>query len=622
LDEWAAEVGPDGGEHRPARNVVTRPAARSEGYAPIGEYAVLTDGRTSALYSRDGRIDWWPVPTLDAPPVCGAVLDAEHGGYLSVAPVDDYEIERRYVEGTNVLESVLRTSGGSVRITTSLNMALTGRLPWTELAFRIEGVSGVVAMEWRFVPGTQLGETTSTCALEQDVPVIRMGAHTMAIRFDADVDVLVSKHEVSAQFEVKGDHTSVLAILATEREPLYLPSLDSIDKRVDDTKENWRRWTSLIPSSGPWHTAVTRSALVLKTLLAEYTGAIAAAATTSLPERIGGDKNWDYRFAWVRDSSYAIDALINLELAEEVHNAVAWLLRAIQANGPELHVFYTLQGELSPEEENLPVPGYRGSQPVRSGNDASTQLQLGNYGDVLDAVYRYLKEGNVLDTTSQQVVCEIARQCVERWREPDAGIWELKEDRHYTISKIGCWVAMDRLVELFDMGHLPGGDVERWRSERHAIREFIEQRCWSATKGAYTFYAGTDDLDASVLLSARTGFDIGERLASTVEAVIRELGRGPLLYRYSGAEASEGAFVACTFWMIEALAALDQRARATEWMDQAVALANDVGIFSEQIDPETRTFLGNVPQALSHLALINAAHALENSGDAHENQAH
>jgi GH15 family glucan-1,4-alpha-glucosidase len=410
----------------------------------------------------------------------------------------------------------------------------------------------------------------------------------------------------------------VLAILAAEEEPLFLPSLVSIDKRVDDTKDNWRRWTSLIRSSGQWHTSVTRSALVLKTLLAEYTGAIAAAATTSLPENIGGDKNWDYRFAWVRDSSYAIDALINLGLGEEVHNAVAWLLRAIKANGPELHVFYTLTGELSLEEVTLPVPGYRGSQPVRSGNDASGQLQLGNYGDVMDAIYLYLKEGNVLDVTSRQVICELARQCADRWREPDSGIWELDEIRHYTISKIGCWVAMDRLVELFEMGHLPGGDVARWRSERQAIRDFIEQRCWSDSKGAYSFYADTDDLDASVLLSARTGFDVGERLASTVEAVNRELGRGPLLYRYSGAEQTEGAFVACTFWMIEALAALDQRSRAIEWMNDAVALANDVGIFSEQIDAETRTFLGNTPQALSHLALINAAHALEEPGRAQE----
>jgi len=586
------------------------PPARNDGCAPIEEYAVLTDGRTSALYSRDGRVDWWAVPTLDAPPVCAALLDAPHGGYLVVAPIDEYVLERRYLDGSNVLESVYRTAGGSLRVTASLNMASTGRLPWTELAFRIEAISGTVAMRWSFEYGTQLGAATSTCEIEQGTPVVRMGTHTLAILFDPDFEIALSKENVSARFDVHGNQTTVLAVLAGQEEPLFVPTLDAIDKRVDDTVENWRRWTSLVRSAGRWQSAVTRSALVLKTLLAEYTGAIAAAVTTSLPERIGGEKNWDYRFAWVRDSSFAIDALINLGLGEEVHNAVAWLLRAIRANGPDLHVFYTLSGELSREEVSLPVPGYRNSQPVRSGNDASSQLQLGNYGDVLDALYLYLKEGNVLDATSQGVICELVSQCADRWREPDAGIWELDETRHYTISKIGCWVAMDRSVKLVEMGQLPEGDVARWRSEQQAIREFIDQRCWSTTKKSYTFYADSEDLDASVLLAARTGFDVGERLASTVEAVNDELGRGPLLFRYSGAEESEGAFVACTFWMIEALAAIDQRARAIKWMDEAVVLANDVGILSEQIDPETRAFLGNTPQALSHLALINAAHAL------------
>lgn len=583
---------------------------RMEGYAPIEEYAVLTDGRTSALISLDGRIDWWAVPTLDGSPVCAALLDAEHGGYLSLSPVDDFDVERRYVEGTNVLEYVMTTAQGSVRVTCALNMAATGRLPWTELALRVEGLTGDVVMQWVLSTDTQSNTTSTESSIEQGVPVVRVGGLTIATLFDGDGDVSVTPGALSASFTTTAGATVVLALLATDGEPVLVPEISIVDERLDATIDNWLRWSSTIRSPEQWRDAIVRSALVLKSLLAESTGAIAAAVTTSLPERIGGPKNWDYRFSWVRDSSFAIDALINLDLSEEVHNAVAWLLHAISRNGPDLHVLYTLTGEMPEDEEKLDVSGYRDSQPVRSGNGAAGQLQLGNYGDVFDTVYRYVKEGNLLDLTSQGLLCALVEQCCDEWKEPDSGIWELHKIEHFTISKIGCWVAMDRAVKLSQIGQLHGGDVSKWRIERDAIREFIEQHCWSESKKAYTFYAGTEDLDASVLLSARTGFDVGERLASTIEAVSRELREGPLVYRYTGAETSEGAFVACTFWLVEALAVSGQREQAIRLMDEAVDLTNDVGILSEQIDPKTRAFLGNIPQALSHLALINAAHSI------------
>lgn len=590
------------------------PSPRIEGYAPLQDYAVLTDGRTSALISLDGRVDWWPVSTLDALPVCAAVLDAERGGFFSLSPVGASDVVRQYVEGTNVLESVFTSQDGSVRVTSALNMASSGRLPWTELALRVEGLSGEVPMRWTFTCDTRFQTDGVSIAVEQDVPIVRLGTCTIATLFSKEDDIVVKPDEVSAAFTVTAGSKVVVALLATNDAPVFVPKLSAIDARLDASKDNWRRWSAMIDPTQNWHEAVTRSALVLKSLLAEYTGAIAAAATTSLPERIGGPKNWDYRFSWVRDSSFAIDALINLGLSEEVHNAVAWLLQAMRRNGPDLHVFYTLAGEMPGDEKDLDATGYRGSQPVRAGNGAASQLQLGNYGDVFDTVHRYVKDGNVLDLASQKLLSELADRCCDEWRQPDSGIWELPERQHYTISKIGCWVALDRAVQLHELNQLRTGDAKRWRREREEIRRYIERECWSEKKQSYTFYAGTDDLDASVLLSARTGFDVGARLTTTIDAISAELRHGPLLYRYTGAEASEGAFVACTFWLVQALAAAGQRVQAVTLMDEAVMLANDVGVMGEQMDPMTRAFLGNMPQALSHLALINAAHSIDATG--------
>ncbi len=589
---------------------MSTPSSRIDGFAPIEDYAVLTDGRTSALLSFDGRIDWWPVPTLDGSPVFAALLDPDGGGYLSVTPTTDFEVIRRYVDGTNILECVYSTAEGKVRVTSSLNMAATGRLPWTELALRIEGLTGSVPMEWALRPSSNFRTAESNIGIEQGVPVLRVGSQTIVTLFDGNGDPQVSANEIITRFTAQVGDRALLAVIVTDGVPVFVPSFSTIDQRVDDTVDNWRRWSARIAAYGTWRNEVVRSALALKSLLAEYTGAIAAAATTSLPERLGGPKNWDYRFSWVRDASFVIDAFINLELSEEVHNAVAWLLKAVGRNGPDLHVFYTLSGELPGDEKYLDAPGYRDSQPVRAGNGAANQLQLGNYGDVFDTVHRYVQGGNVLDVQSQGLLRELADRCCEQWRRPDSGIWELHKAEHYTISKMGCWVALDRALKLQAMGQMGEGDALKWARERDEIRQFIEQKCWSESKQSYTFYADSDDLDAAILLSARIGFDVGARLASSIEAISRELQHGSTLYRYSGAEESEGAFVACTFWLVEALVGNGQHERASRLMQDAVGMVNDVGLLAEQISPVTGSFLGNMPQALSHLALINAAHAI------------
>lgn len=583
---------------------------RIDGFVELADYAVLSDGRTSALLALDGQVDWWALPALDDLPICGALLDPAHGGHIFVRPESSFEVKRNYIESTNVLETTFVIEGGAVVVTSALNTGASGRLPWTELVFSTVALGRPVRMVWEFRPGNQLGLSKPRVAKVGGVPIVNMGDHNIALVIDTAGSVNDRADRVYGQFVADELQRSLIAFTGTKKVPAVIPAAEEIDHRLENTKESWRRWSSRINDCGEWSPHVVRSALALKTLVAERSGAIAAAVTTSLPERVGGPKNWDYRFAWVRDSSFSINAFSNMGMSEEVHNSAAFLIRSVRNNGPDMHVFFTLDGELEVGERDVDVPGYRFSRPVRSGNDAASQLQLGNYGDFFDTLHRFALAGHVLDESTQTLIVGMAEQCRQRWRDPDSGIWELHELRHYTISKIGCWIALDRAIQLVECGQLPDSMVDQWRVERDEIREFIETRCWSHEKKTYTLCADSDDLDAAVLLAARTGFDRGERLRSTIEAINDELAEGVLIYRYTDADKEEGAFVACTFWMVEALAHSNQLERARHVMSDAVGLVNDVGILSEQIDPECGAFLGNLPQGLSHLALINAAFTL------------
>ncbi len=593
-------------------------------FTPIEDYALVGDGRTVALVSEEGSVDWWPVPTLDGPPVCAALLDPEAGGRFVLAPAEPGTTSRHYLPGTNVVETTYTTPAGTARVTECLNTGDAGRLPWTELARRVDGVTGNVPMRWELAPGTRFGDCDPALAVRGGVPVATIGDQSVGLIVHGADPGRLAGGAVAGTFEVRPGERVVVAAVATDREPLYVPRGHDIDSRIDRTLTGWRSWTEAIEYGGPWREQVVRSALALKALLFEPGGAFAAAATTSLPERIGGDKNWDYRFSWVRDSSFAVDALINLGLDEDVHAAVSWLFGAIRRSSPDLKVFYTLAGRVAggddagEGERVLDAPGYRDSRPVRSGNRAGSQVQLGIYGDLFDAVLRYVEAGHLLDPGSSRLLGDIADRCCDRWTERDSGIWELPELEHYTISKIGCWTALDRAVRLAEAGQLPLERAERWRKEAGAVRAWVNEHCWSQSRGCYTMAAGSEDLDSGVLLAGRTGFDRGPRLGATIDAIAASLSvpSTPLLFRYSGMQSEEGAFVACTFWMVDALAQTGQVERARDMMDSAVGLANGVGLFAEQIDPRTGSFLGNFPQGLSHLALVNAAHAIDRAGRA------
>jgi len=589
---------------------------RTGDYAPIEDYAVLGDGRTVALVAADGSVDWWPVPTLHAPPICAALLDPAQGGRFSLAPVGCFHSQRRYLPDTNVLETTYQTDSGSVRVTEALNSGLAGRLPWTELARCVEGLDGHVRMQWSFFPGDRFGSARPWASLRSGMPVIVVRDQIMALIVHGADPGRISAHGVTGEAVVGVEDRLLIAVVVTDDEPLFIPDQTSIERRMDHSIRSWREWATGVEYEGPWRETIVRSALALKTLFYEPGGAIAAAATTSLPERIGGDKNWDYRFSWIRDSSFTIDAFISLGLHEEVHASVSWLLAALRNHGPDLHVFYTLDGGVPEDQVELAAPGYRGSQPVRSGNGAAAQRQLGNFGDLFDTIFRYVNAGHLLDRATALVLTDLADRCCDHWMDRDSGIWELDRLEHYTISKIGCWVALDRAGKLARDGQLPNEHTSRWFDEASEIKSWVDEHCWSADQFSYTMFAGSDELDASVLLAGRTGFECGDRLALTIEAIQGGLGvlDSPLLYRYSGMREEEGAFVACTFWMVDALVRTGRLNDATSLMGRAVRLVSELGLLAEQMDPSDGSFLGNFPQGLSHLALINAAQALVRFG--------
>jgi GH15 family glucan-1,4-alpha-glucosidase len=584
---------------------------RVGGFAPIGAYGATGDGRTVALVALDGSIDFLSLPDLHCPTVFAALLDPERGGRFTLAPEGEFEAERRYLERTNILETVFRTDAGRVRVTDALSL----HLPWVEVVRRVEGLDGSVRMRWRVEPRFDWSRGETRIRVRRGTPVAESGSGDvlMAIHAWDAGEPGVADRDVGATFETSPGSRSLLALTAVETGPIPFPRREDVDGRIDPTCEAWRRRLDGWSYDGPWLEAVARSALALQLLVHTPNGAIAAAPTTSLPERIGGDRNFDYRYAWVRDSALTLDALIALGLREQVHESFTWLLRAIGATEPDLRPFYALDGTVPTRLEELPLRGYRDSRPVRYGNAAEDQLQLGSWGDLLETADLYVRGGNAFDDeTGQRIAATIDRLCVI-WRDDDSGIWELPDVRPYTISKLASWTAFDRALRLVEEGQLPDDHAERWGEEREAVREYVETHCFSERRGSYTFYAGTEELDASVLRAARIGFadPAGERMAGTIAAVRTELSAGgPLLYRYSGQKRVEGAFLACSFWLVEALARAGRLDEARATMEELLGVANDLGLYAEEIDPASHELLGNFPQGLTHLSLVNAAAAI------------
>jgi GH15 family glucan-1,4-alpha-glucosidase len=582
-------------------------AERIEGYAPIADYGAIGDGRTVALVARDGAIDWLCLPDLDSASVFGALVDSERGGRFLLQPDVAYESTRQYLPGTNVLETTFTTAAGVVRVTDAMTLPSHGLSPYRELVRKVDGLAGEVPLRWQVEPRFSYGAAATKISRRAGVPVATAGNEAVAIcPFDAG-EPKASARSIDGRFTTREGASSLLVLSASHQEPLVLPPRDAVVARLDATTRAWREWSKERNYEGPWREAVVRSALALKLLVYAPSGAIAAAATTSLPEEIGAERNWDYRYAWPRDSAFMLEALLSLGCSGEAHAFFFWLLHASQLTHPRFRVLYRLDGRAEAEERSLPLSGYRGSRPVRVGNGAAAQTQLDVYGEVLSAAATFAGYSGGLDRDHARRLAEVADYVCGIWEEPDAGIWEHRDElRQFTQSKMMCAVALARACELAADGLLPTKHVSRWRQEQDRIREFIETRCYSDSKASYVRSAGEEELDAALLLAVIAGYDDprSPRLRSTVDAVCRELGRGPLVYRWAD---EPGAFLACSFWLADAYARQGRLDEATTLMDELISLANDLGLYAEELQAETGEFLGNFPQGLTHLALINAA---------------
>ena len=594
---------------------------RKRGFAPIESYAALGDGTTIALVASDGAVDFLSLPFMYSPTALAALLDPERGGRFVLRPTGSFDAERRYLDRTNVLETTYRTTSGVARVTEALNLHGGGQLPWRELARRVECLSGEVELEWEADVRPDWGRAEVRIRPRRDVPVFEGGGLEVAVHSWDAGEPEYRDESVGSTFSLRNGERALLALVATHDQPIPIPRRHEVERRLDDTIGVWRDWLDNWEYDGPWADHLARSALALKLMSFEPKGALVAAPTTSLPERIGGDKNYDYRYMWVRDTAFTLDALMRLRLPEQVHESFCCLLRAVKTTAPDLRPFYSLEGHEAARCEELPLHGYRGSQPVRYGNAASSQLQIGSWGDLIETVDLYLEAGNALDDSTG----ELLEQCLDRlaviWPDDDSGIWELQECHSYTASNFSSWMALDRAVRLAHEGHLPAAHADVWQEQRDRARAYIEERCWSEELGAYVEYAGGETLDAAVLRAARMGWDrvAPERLRSTVDVVREQLDAGGgLLWRRTGNVEQEGAFLACSFWLVEALARRGDVNDAAALFEQLVGYENDVGLLSEEIDPSNGSHLGNFPQGLSHLSLINAATSIHRAraGDA------
>ena len=585
----------------------------ARGYVPIADYAAIGDARTVALVARDGSVDWLCLPDLDSPSVFAAVLDADRGGRFELRPDVPAQAQRRYLPDTNVLETTFTTAGGIVRITDAMALPSRDLGPTRELIRRVDGIAGEVPMRWCVTPAFGYGGAPPRIGRRGRVPVAIGPRDALAVCSWEAGEAQIDDDAIFGRFDAVEGASALIALCAAHQQPLVFPRREHVEARLQATTAHWRRWAGRRAYDGPWRDAVIRSALALKLLFHAPSGAIAAAATASLPEEIGGERNWDYRFCWVRDSAFTLEALLQLGCPAEAEAFFWWLLHASQLTHPRLHVLYRLDGGERAPERTLELNGYLGSRPVRIGNDAAAQTQLDIYGDLLQTALIYTNAGGRLDRETARRLAGTADLVCRIWHEPDSGIWEVRSrPQHFTHSKMMCWIALDRAVRLSEAGHVPSSHASTWRREALAIREFIETRCWSDRLDSYTRHAGADDLDAGLLLGVLLGYESSDpgRLTATVDALRRELGHGPLLSRYSGddgLQGTEGAFLCCSFWLADALARVGQLDEATELMDQLIALANDVGLYAEELDPHTDEHLGNTPQGLVHLGLINAA---------------
>ncbi len=581
--------------------------------AKIEDYGFLSDTQSGALVSRDGCVDWLCLPRFDSPACFASLLgEAKNGHWRFFPDTEKVEITRRYRGDTLILETEMRTDSGAVRLIDF--MPPRGTNP--DIVRIVEGVDGEVNMHMELIIRFEYGLL---------IPWVRK-AHG-GLEAIAGPDGLILRTSV----KTRGENLTTVAnftVKKGQRVPFVLtwfashltpPRPVDPEHALRDTEQFWTGWASHFQFEGPWRNEILRSLLVLKGLTYAPTGGLVAAATTSLPERVGGVRNWDYRYCWLRDATFTLLTLLQVGFHEEANAWRQWLLRAIAGSAAQMQIMYGVKGERLLDEREIPwLSGYENSKPVRVGNAASNQFQLDVFGEVLLAMHQSQVAGLKTEEPEWRLQLELMRFLESNWDKPDEGIWEVRGGRkHFTHSKMMAWVAFDRAIKLAQECNCATNDhIERWAKIRDQIHRQVCERGYNPAKKAFTQFYGSDALDASLLMMPRVGFlpPTDPRVRGTIEAIERELMEDGFVLRYrvhdenvDGLPGREGAFVPCSFWLANSLYMIGREADAKKMFERLLTLQNDLGLLSEEYDPTAKRQLGNFPQAFTHLALVNSA---------------
>lgn len=595
-------------------------------YPPIGDYALIGDCGSAALVARNGAVEWMCLPRFDSPSLFAAILDRERGGRFRIAPVGDHSVSRCYVDDSAVLELSFRTATGTLRLRDCFVAAPdsvdVGAL-WPEhmLLREVVCTEGRVDVEVLCDPRFDYGRRSVRAEDRGALGIfLQQGGDVVVLRGEIPLEVHDGCIRGVASLE-RGDRRFV--VLAYDHgEPATIPPLgDHAARLLRETLEYWEVWAGRCDYDGPYRSQVVRSAITLKLMAFSASGAIVAAPTTSLPEQIGGVRNWDYRFCWLRDACFTLRALFELGYVEEGTAFFSWLLYSTYQTHADLRVLYNVFGGSSGTERTLDhLEGYRGSRPVRAGNAAEKQLQLDLYGELVASAYEYVRRGGSLGGWSGRLLAKVGDSACALWQTPDQGIWEIRSSgRHHVYSIAMCGLALERLLDMDRDGDLRLSKRRRSRFERAAreIRSAIDGRGWNARRGHFTTELDGSGVDASLLLLGLYGYvdPRDPRMLATFERVRSELGEDGLLRRYvhgtdDGLPGGEGTFGICSFWAVEYLARIGRVQEAEDEFRKLCGYANDVGLLSEEIDPASGVALGNFPQAFSHVGVVSAALAI------------
>ncbi len=596
-------------------------------YPPISDYGMISDMHSCALVSTTGCIDWCCFPRFDSPAVFSRILDWNQGGYFKVAPEGVRSVKRRYIQGTNILETTFETETGVATLTDFMNVhEHTGpQVPHEvgddhQVVRMLKCDSGNVSFVIECYPRFEYGTIVPHAHVDSPHTAFAHGGSD-AISFYCSSAITEINDGFRSEGTLKEGEKTWAVVTYESRFSHHVDALDedSLEERLNEAIEFWQGWSSICTYDGKYSDEVQRSALILKALTYAPSGGLVAAPTTSLPELIGSGRNWDYRFTWIRDTSFALYALFILGYTTEAEAFNQWLEWATTGRARDLQIMYGLGGERRLTESEIPgLMGYKHSRPVRVGNGAYSQFQLDVYGEILDSAHLYRKFGGVISSEYWEYLLRVVDFVIDHWREPDEGVWEARVGRqHYVFSKVWCWVALDRAIKTARALDLPG-DVDQWRKVRREIREDVISNGFDSELGVFVQAYGSKRLDAANLMLPLVGFIKADdpRMLATIRATESDLTSPQgFVYRYrdfdDGLAGDEGVFNICTFWLADNLILLGEIDKARALFERLLSYTNDLGLLSEEIDPATGEMLGNFPQAFSHMAIINTAVQLD-----------